>query len=332
MKVKLRDISIATGYSLSTVSRVLRGSDKYSSKTVQTILDTAKKLKYPLKRISTVNNNLSHNNIALLTNFKEGEFYASFYHGYIQATLRSDNKVSLISLTEPRSMFRESIEILYNQHFRGAILFIPEFRKEDYEKMLEYIPADFFVVSNALIENPVLPTITFDGYSAGHNVAEHFKERGYRTTGIVKGPNIKAESRFRHNGFRDYVSQHGGIDLIFESEGDFTYEAGCRAFEEYMALKNKPRSIFFSNDLMCHGFLQSAQFAGLSIPDDVALAGYDDLPMCVHSHPKLTSAKTDFRRLAQATLRVLKNQQQATRSKTGVLSMIPVDVIVRESS
>ncbi|MFU8860471.1 MAG: LacI family DNA-binding transcriptional regulator [Cyclonatronaceae bacterium] len=332
MKVTLRDISKSTGYSLSTVSRVLRGSDKYSSKTVESILNAAKKLKYPLERVNTAGFNRPYNNIALITNFKEGEFYASFFYGYIQGIQESDYKISLISLPEPRAMFRKNLECLYDQHFSGAILFIPEFTKEDYENILEYLPADFLVVSNALIENPVLPTVTFDGYSAGHNVAVHFKDRGYSTTGIVKGPNFKAESRFRYNGFRDYIAQQDGIDLIFEFEGDFTYDAGCRAFDAYMALENKPQSIFFSNDLMCHGFLQSAHNAGLSIPDDVALAGYDDLPMCVHSHPKLTSAKTDFRRLSQATLRVLKNQQNATRSVTGVLSLIPVDVIVRESS
>jgi DNA-binding LacI/PurR family transcriptional regulator len=332
MKVTLRHISEASGYSMSTVSRVLRGSDKYSSETVHKILESAKKLKYPLERIQAASYNRSYNNIALVTNFKEGEFYASFFYGYIQATLNTDFNVSLISLPEPRAMFRECIDMLYDQHYRGAILFIPEFTKEDYEKLLEFIPSDFSVVSNALIENPVLPTITFDGYSAGHTVAVHFHNRGYRTAGIVKGPGYKAEARYRYNGFKDYVTQSSEIELVFESEGDFTYDAGCRAFGEYMALANKPRSVFLTNDLMCHGFLESAKDAGLSIPGDVALAGYDDLPMCVHSHPKLTSVKTDFRRLAQTTLRVLNNQQRSEQTEIGIQSLIPVEITVRESS
>lgn len=332
MKVTLRDISESTGYSLSTVSRVLRGSDKYSAETVQSVLESAKKLRYPLERIHAASYNRPYNNVALVTNFKEGEFYSSFYYGYIQAIQNTEHNVSLISLPDPRIMLKECITMLYDQHFRGAILFIPEFTKEDYDKVLDFIPSDFSVVSNALIENPVLPTITFDGYSAGHNVAAHFHNKGYRTAGIVKGPNVKAEARYRYNGFRDYVTQNKGIDLIFESEGDFTYEAGCRAFDKYMATDNKPRSVFLTNDLMCHGFLESAKHAGLSVPGDVALAGYDDLPMCVHSHPKLTSVKTDFRRLAQTTLRVLNNQQQTAHPEIGILSLIPVEIAVRESS
>jgi DNA-binding LacI/PurR family transcriptional regulator len=332
MKVTLRDISESTGYSLSTVSRVLRGSDKYSAETVQSVLESAKKLRYPLERIHTASYNRPYKNVSLVTNFKEGEFYSSFYYGYIKAILNTEYKVSLISLPDPRTMLKECITMLYDQHFRGAILFIPEFTKEDYDKLLDFIPSDFSVVSNALIENPVLPTITFDGYSAGHNVAAHFHNKGYRTAGIVKGPNVKAEARYRYNGFRDYVTQNKGIDLIFESEGDFTYEAGCRAFDKYMATDNKPRSVFLTNDLMCHGFLESAKHAGLSVPGDVALAGYDDLPMCVHSHPKLTSVKTDFRRLAQTTLRVLNNQQQTAHPEIGILSLIPVEIAVRESS
>ncbi|MCA1801747.1 MAG: LacI family transcriptional regulator [Rhodothermaceae bacterium] len=332
MKVTLREISESTGYSLSTVSRVLRGSDKYSAETVQSVLESAKKLKYPLQRIHATSYNRPYSNVSLITNFKEGEFYSSFYYGYIKAILNTDYKVSLISLPDPRAMLKECINMLYDQHFRGAILFIPEFTNEDYDTLLEYIPSDFSVVSNALIENPVLPTITFDGYSAGHNVAAHFHSKGYRTAGIVKGPNIKAEARYRHNGFRDYVTRNKGIDLIFESEGDFTYEAGCRAFDKYMATVNKPRSVFLTNDLMCHGFLESAKHAGLSVPGDVALAGYDDLPMCVHSHPTLTSVKTDFRRLAQTTLQVLNKQQHTTQSQIGILSLVPVKITARESS
>jgi DNA-binding LacI/PurR family transcriptional regulator len=332
MKVTLKDISESTGYSLSTVSRVLRGSDKYSSETVQSVMESAKKLKYPFERIHNVSYHRPYKNVSLVTNFKEGEFYSSFYYGYIRAIQKSDYKVSLISLPDPRAMIKECITMLYDQHFRGAILFIPEFTKEDYDALLEFIPPDFSVVSNALIENPVLPTITFDGYSAGHNVAAHFHSKGYRTAGIVKGPNVKAEARYRYNGFRDYVTQNQGIEFIFEAEGDFTYEAGCRAFDKYMAAGVKPRSVFLTNDLMCHGFLESAKHAGLSVPGDVALAGYDDLPMCVHSHPKLTSVITDFRRLAQTTLNVLNNQQHAAHSDIGILSLIPVEIAVRESS
>lgn len=332
MKVTLQDIAESTGYSLSTISRVLNGSDKYAEETRNVILETARKLDYAGIRVKNTLQPKKYLNIALLTDFHEGEFYASYFSGYVKAATSKDIRISLISLLDPHEMIREYIGLLSDQYYDGAILFVPELNRSDYEAVLEDIPDGFPIVSNALIESPVLTTITFDGYSGGHLAASHLWQRKYKNVGIIKGPFNKAESRFRFNGFADFVTQNPDMELVFTYDGDFNFGSGVEAFTAYLKSEVKPRAVFISNDLMCHGFVEAAKSNGLRIPEDIAVLGYDDLPMCVHTHPTLSSVKTDFVALAEASLQRLVERHKNPDLSGGMLTLIPVSLESREST
>jgi DNA-binding LacI/PurR family transcriptional regulator len=332
MKVTLKSIAEATGFSLSTISRVLNGSDKYSDETRIAVLDAAKKLNYSGIKLQPGQHPRPYLNVVLLTDFHEGEFYSSFFAGYVRAAASMNMRLSLISLDNPREMVIDYIGQASDGYYDAAILFVPELNRDDYASILADLPDHFPIVSNALIETPVLTTITFDGYSGGHVAAAHFQKQGYRRVGVVKGPLEKAESRFRYNGFVDYVRHTADMDLVFEADGDFNFESGVEAFLKYEASEVKPDAIFLSNDLMCHGFLESASHQGYSIPDDVALLGYDDLPMCIHSTPMISSVKTDFERLAKASLQAIKTRYTNPDHQAGILSLIPVNLVARAST
>jgi DNA-binding LacI/PurR family transcriptional regulator len=332
MKVTLQDISKETGYSLSTVSRVLNGSDKYSEDTRESIIEAARKLQYNSKKVRSSDFHKSHQNIALITDFHEGEFYSSYFYGYVQATAGTNIRISLISLNDPREMIKDYIGLFSDQYYDGAIIFVPALKREDYEVIARDIPDDFPVVSNALIESPILNTITFDGYSAGHMAAEHFKKLGHKKVGIIKGPLTKAESRFRYNGFVDFVNHESEMKLVLEAPGDFNYDSGVTAFQHYLESPEKPTAVFVSNDLMCQGFVESVKDHGLSIPEDIAILGYDDLPMCMHSRPLLSSIKTNFETLAKASLESIFDSKANLSRSHGLLSLIPVTLIARQST
>lgn len=332
MKITLQDIANSTGYSVSTVSRVLSGSEKISEKAKMEIIDTAQRLKYPLSRVRPADRAKTYLNIALIADFHEGEFYASYFYGFVQAAKDFNIRLSLLSLINPKEEMRDYIGHLSDQYYDGAVLFIPAFLKEDYEALLSEVPENFPIISNSLIESPVFTTITFDGYSGGHIAADHFFNRNYFEVGIVKGPFFKSESRFRYNGFRDYIGAHPEMKLLFEFNGDFNYNSGVEAFEAFRKLDRKPRAVFVSNDLMCHGFIEAAKHHGYDIPKDVAVLGYDDLPMCQHSHPLISSVKTDFHHLGTASLKAIYDRIHNPKNNQGLLSFVPVNLSAREST
>lgn len=332
MKTTLKDIARETGFSISTVSRVLSGSDKISEKTRTEVIKCAEKLNYPANRIMIppTRNSLLH--IALVTDFHEGEFYASFYHGFSQSVRDENIRLALLNTLNPKKELATLLAEVSQQYYDGIILFTPELEQQDYSKLLQKLPQNFPIVSNALIETPVISTVTFDGYSGGHLAAEHFNERGYRDVAIIKGPFNKAEVRYRYNGFRDFVTQQDGMELTWEYNGNFHFEAGVAAFHEFKGLSHKPRAIFSCNDLMAHGFVEAAKSDGYSIPGDVAIIGYDDLPICMHNNPALSSIRTDFEQLGRATLQALKTKIFNPDAPAGMLSLIPVTPVIRKSS
>lgn len=335
MKVTLHDIAKKSGYSVSTVSRVLNGSDKISSKTQEKIVAVALELDFPIYKINQPIGKYRAPNLMLVTDFHDSEFYAVYFSGFAQAAYNQNYRLSLTSITNPRQEVIDTLMMLVASGIDGIILFMPELDRNDYLKIIKKLPDNYPIVSNALIESPVITTVTFDGYSGGYQAATYFEQQGYDTIGLIKGPAKKAESRFRSSGFKDYITHSPSMDLSWEYEGDFTFESGIEAFKNFMTLKNPPKAVFSTNDMMSIAFLIEAKQAGIEIPKDVALLSFDDLPLCQRTHPKISSIKTDFCQLANRTLRVLIDQTQLNGSeslKQGVLSQIPVSISLRESS
>ncbi len=333
MKVTLKDIAAETGYSISTVSRVLSGSDKISTRTRREVYQSAKKLKYPIYRSINGEKLVDTLNVSLvLTRYHIGEFYASFYDGFNKAAQDQDINLSLVSL---QSCFEDSLERikgLANKGNDGLILFAPEFTGSNYKRLLNVIPENFPIVSNGLIENPVFSTVTFDGYSGGFLAAREFNKKGYAKCGILRGAFDAIEARYRSNGFGDYILQSGDMDLVWNYDGDFSFESGKEAFKHFQQQDEKPRAIFASNDAMCHAFMEGALMHGYDVPGDIALIGYDDLPICERHRPRISSIHTDYQRLGEITMNKLKELLSSPKQEQGLLSMVPVTLKVRESS
>ncbi|MDG5765980.1 LacI family DNA-binding transcriptional regulator [Balneolales bacterium ANBcel1] len=332
MKVTLKDIAKETGYSISTISRVLSNVGKISSKAREEILQAAQRLNYPTSRIAGYEVRKKNLNIALITDFHEGEFYASYYYGVERAASEDHVRLALLNVTDPRKNVKKFMtELLSDKYYDCAIIYIPELLRKDYEELLEVIPDSFPVVSNALIENSILSTITFDGYSGGHQAARLFYKRGYRRVGIVKGPANKAESRFRYNGFKDYVDGKPDMDLVWEYQGDFEFNSGVQSFYAMRESDSEPDAVFISNDFMATAFVDTAVANNVMVPDDIAVLGYDDLPMCRNNNPTISSVRTDFRQLGFTTIQTLKNRLSGNGQQSGMLSLIPVSINERES-
>lgn len=331
-KITLKEIAEDTGYSISTVSRVLTGSQKISGYAKEKIFKSATKLNYPVNK--NINSSLNGHilKIALLiSGFHKGEFYASFYKGFTEAAETDNIILSIVCIDQPKSTFIEVANRLCDTN-DGLILFTPEFNRDDYLKLHKKLPSGFPIVSNGLIENPVFSTITFDSYSGGHLSAEYFHKNDYLSCGIIKGPQYKTEARYRYNGFRDYITQHTDMKLLWEFDGDYSFDSGTAAFNEFKEFKEKPRAIFASNDAMCHGFLETATKEGYNFPEDVAIIGFDDLPICLHHQPTISSISTPYHELGQLTFEMIKRIMSKSDNQNGMLSLLPVTLAERKSS
>jgi DNA-binding LacI/PurR family transcriptional regulator len=150
--------------------------------------------------------------------------------------------------------------------------------------------------------------------------------------GIIEGPSEMPESRFRTNGFKDYITHIADEKIVWNYRGDYTLESGSEAFYHFQKLENKPEAIFAANDAMAVGFMEAARKEGFEFPKDVAVAGYDNLPICVNHFPKITSVNTDYTRLAENTIDNLFSRLGKPNEHQGIVSLVPVTLEVRDSS
>jgi LacI family transcriptional regulator len=107
---------------------------------------------------------------------------------------------------------------------------------------------------------------------------------------MITGPERNHDSRERLRGYRTAL-RSAGLPVVPELEvvGDFTESAGYAAAQQFLALREWPRAIFAANDAMAVGALSALRDAGVRVPEDIALAGFDDIPIARYLTPPLTS-------------------------------------------
>lgn len=332
MKVTLKDISEATGFSISTISRAIRGEGRISEENRKRILASAHKLGYPLP---TTGRSIPTNfpvYIALITQFRTGEFYSSFYVGFLEAAKRKNVHIGLFSVKNDLSNVESLMEQLRVLGFSAAVLFVPEMKEEHYRHVLHATPSDFPIISCSNIDNSILDTVTFDAYQGATLVGRHLHELGYKKLGMIEGPTAMPESRFRTNGFQDYVTHVLKGEIVWSFRGDYTLESGTAAFADFHQQENKPEAVFASNDAMAVGFMEAARREGYVLPDDIAVVGYDNLPICETHYPKITSVDTDYSRLGENAIETLLARMESPISHQGIVSLVPVSLAVRRSA
>lgn len=333
-KTTLKDIAEDTGLSISTVSRALSQTGKISRENEKIVFESAQRLNYPLASSRTPLELRETINIALVTRHFTGEFYASLFSGFDESTLNSKVRMNLISINFASSPLTQILTELDRNNFDAAVIFLPEFKAADYSNLLEATKGDFPLVSIAPIANPVMDTVAFDNYRGGYLVANHFEEMGYRKLGIIQGPVKQSEAMLRKNGFIDYIHASDTLELTWQHNGDYSFQHGKDAYDAFRELDDKPEAIFCSNDGMTLGFMHNAIRDGIHIPNDVAVAGFDDLPTCELYTPTITSVRTPYDLLGKKTIELiterLENPNETLHS--GYTSLVPVSLSVRESS
>jgi len=332
-KVTLKDIAEDSGLSISTVSRALTRSGKISKENEKKVFESAYRLNYPLNSVNTPIELRKSIDIALVTKHYTGEFFASLFEGFDESTKGTNATVSLISVSH-RPSSPDQIVSQFKSHFDAAVVFLPDYTAAEYMAMLESVPAEFPIVSIAPIINPVMDTVTFDNYRGGYLVADHFHARGYKKLGIIQGPQSKSEAMLRKSGFMDFIQASSELKLVWEFSGDYSFKKGKEAYENYKRSENKPDAIFCSNDGMTLGFMHSAIRDGVHIPDEVALAGFDDLPTCQLYTPTITSVHTSYELLGKKAIEIVLDRLEGKKSTghSGYMGLIPVSLSVRESS
>jgi len=173
--------------------------------------------------------------------------------------------------------------------------------------------------------------VTIDNYGGAVAMMRHLAGLGHRRIAFIKGPDRNSDAAERLRAYRDVMKSVVPRSLAtIEAQGDFTESSGYAAAQELMSLRNRPSAIFASNDAMAVGALRALRQLDVHVPDDVALVGFDDIPMAEYLTPPLTTVSVPIaelgRRAFALVLQAIDQQKPRRRQET-----LPATLVIRES-
>lgn len=174
------------------------------------------------------------------------------------------------------------------------------------------------------------PWLAIDDRAAMQAATSHLVALGHRRIGHVSGPRGYVHSRSRRQAWSQTVAA-AGLEPGPEVPGDFTAEGGAAATKRLLSSdRPHPTAIVYANDLMALAGVRMLREAGLRVPDDVSVTGFDDVALAAHSQPALTTARQDTEGWGAAAAASLLATLQAEPGRTGWLQ--PAELVIRAST
>ncbi len=309
------DVAKLAGVSQPTVSRVLSTSDnpaRISEKTSKRVLAAVEKLGYRPNVVARSLRTQRTQTIAMLIADLSNGFYQLMARAVQDVARQHDYEVLISNSDHLYENEKHFCEIVLARGVDGAILAPQHLTVEELDHYVSqtHIP---FVVLGQHINHPNMDAVYVDDERATYEATRWLiYERGYRSFGYIGVPESLPPSRGRLRGFMRAMDEAG---LSYEShilrDGDFTLESGKESAHTLLKRGAPPSALVVINDLMAIGVMLALQEAGYSIPNDVAVLGFDDITEATIVRPALTTIEQNPRdigtMLAQALFERLEN-------------------------
>jgi LacI family transcriptional regulator len=212
----------------------------------------------------------------------------------------------------------------------GLIVMSPEADAQALQANLP--PALPVVLLNCRVEGSAFASINIDNHGGAYAMTRHLLARGHRRIAFVQGAPGNYDAGERLRGYRDAL-RDGGIEPAAELEidGDFSEESGHRAGVALSRLTPRPTAAFAANDAMAVGLLSALQEAGVRVPADIAVAGFDDIPIARFLTPALTTVRVGITGLGELALERLLAAMEDGETHERRHEVLPTSLVVRGS-
>lgn len=329
MRSSIIDVAQKAGVSIATVSRVLNGSEKVRPETRERVMQVINEMKYapsPAARGLIMRKTEA---IGLLLPDLHGEFFSEVIRGS-DAAVQNQAYHLIVSSSHNDPKEIEAALRFMRGRVDGLVVMSPQV---DTETLLANLPKGLPVILlNCRIDNPQFDTIITDGYGGAREMTSYLIGLGHSRIAVITGGEANVESQERLRGYRTAMTHHG-IPLTpgFEFDGDFTEASGYEAAREILELEQRPTAIFAFNDSMAIGAIGAIREAGLRIPNDISVCGFDDIPVAKYLSPSLTSVHVPIHDLGVMAINRLFDRLQNKSKMHAAHILVPTTLQIRTS-
>ena len=329
MTVTLAEIALAAGVSVSTVSRALTNNNyPLKEETRQRIVSLAEEMGYNPNLVArSLQSNRTHT-VGVIVDRIRSPFAAATVQGIQDGLRQAGYSISIINSNRDQDLIIEAIQTFYSRRVDGIVVLNSWLHTfNDPILSLQDRP---FVFVNRLFSKAIHNCVAPGDHCGAQMAVRHLVDLGHRQIAYINGMENWLEAQNRLAGYLDVLTEQGlPLDETLIKPGDWGVDSGYQATQELLRLKQRPTAIFASNDLMALGAIYAIQEAGLRVPEDVAVVGYDDRDFAAWIRPSLTTIRMPSYEMGQAAARLLLEQFAGEELEDA--TQIPGELIIRQS-
>ncbi len=324
----IKDVAREASVSVATVSRVFNGAGVVREETARRIREVAATLRYaPHTGARSLITNRT-NTLGVLLPDLYGEFFSELIHG-IDLTARRGGYHILVARSEGRTQTEEAMRAMRGR-VDGLLLMSPDI---DANTLLN-VPADLPVV---LLCSPSqgaeVDSVTIHNMRGARAMVGHLISIGHERIAIIKGSAGNFDAAERLRGYHAALAEAEILpDPSLEKTGDFTEAGGYDAALELLAEPNRPTAVFAANDSMAIGALSAFRESGVKVPGDIAVAGFDDIPLARFMDPPLSSVRVPISDLGATAVDMLLYAITHKNLHTRRRERVSTEVVIRRST
>jgi LacI family transcriptional regulator len=300
--ITIKDVAREAKVSVATVSRALNGHDNVAEPVRKLVLEVADRLRYSPHAAARSLSSRHTQTIGVVLPDLYGEFFSELIRG-IDGVARARRQHLLVSSYHGDQEEQGRALRAMRGRVDGLVVLSPYAEHPGFltENLPQSLPT---VLINTHLPDDHYPMLSIDDHAGAIAMTEHLLSLGHRRIVFIAGPELNFDARERLRGFREAISQYPGAQGR-ELYGNFDEASGYRAGQSL--LKGElPDAVFAANDMMALGCLYALTQAGIKVPEQIAMAGFDDIPLARFVHPALTTMRVSIAELGgQAMTRLL---------------------------
>jgi len=319
----MKDVARLAGVSTSTVSHVIN-NNRFVSETIREKVTSAiATLNYaPSALARSLKLNQTHT-IGMLLTASSNPFYAEVVRGVERSCYERGYSLILCNTEGDKDRMDRSLETLLQKRVDGLLIMCTESHLPSAEMLTRYpsIPsvmmdwAPFEGVSDIIQDNSLL---------GGEMATRYLISRGYTRIACIAGPQDKTPARLRLEGYQRAMAAAGlSVPADYIVDGDFEFQGGFSAMQQLLRLDPRPQAVFTSNDAMAVGVYHALYLAGMHIPQDMAVMGYDDIELARYMTPPLSTIHQPKDELGQLAIDTLLHRMTSPDASQQLLVLTP---------
>jgi LacI family transcriptional regulator len=295
--VTIRDVAREAHVSVATVSRVFNGGGPVADETRRRIRDIAATLRYVPHAGARSLITSKTTTIGVLLPDLYGEFFSEVIRGIDLAARHSGYHLIVSSSHNDKAEIEAAMRAMRGR-VDGVIIMSPDI---DAQALMANLPDSHPVVLlNCALRGAAFDSVNIDNTRGARAIVRHLISHGHRRIAIIAGASRNVDGHERQLGYRAAL-RDADLDRNshWEPPGNFTEDSGFEAARSLLKLRSRPTAIFAANDSMAIGALSALREAGVRVPEDIAVAGFDDIPIARHVNPPLTSVHVPIAELGE---------------------------------